>query len=525
MFDLKNNEIRKILLIVPPVTLRKDKPNFNVNFPMGLGYLAAVLKRASYEVVVIDTLVENITQQTPISDMEYHSRFGMTRSEIKEFVIKCNPDCVGVTSMFTKQFDNTIFVCDIVKEVNPDIPVIVGGAHATADAINIIDEKSVDFVISGEGEEIIVPLLEAISKKSSLDDIPNISYIDSNGKKIVKPVTVYSDVNKLPFPARELFPMEKYFSAGERHGKKLSEGTRSASILTSRGCPFSCNFCSAYNVFGRKLRIRGAESVIDEIDQLISTYRVNDIYLTDDQFLADRKRVSEILDRIISRNYGISFDAPNGLSPWLLTDEIIKKMKQAGFWRINIAIESGNEWVLKNIVNKPVKLDKLPELILIAKKYAIDVSAFLVVGNVAENAIETFEQIKDSFDLMRKLGIRRPTVSYLSPHIGSVAYDVVRRKGYIDESYQDNDYDRPVISTSLWTKEELEQFVAIQKLLCLVNGKLLYWPINLFSQEWGGFLLNQRHRLLFHLISKLREIKVFIKGRELFKPVKKYLQG
>ena len=258
---------------------------------------------------------------------------------------------------------------------------------------------------------------------------------------------------------------------------------------------------------------------------LFLLYRVNDIYLTDDQFLADRKRVSEILDRIISRNYGISFDAPNGLSPWLLTDEIIKKMKQAGFWRINIAIESGNEWVLKNIVNKPVKLDKLPELILIAKKYAIDVSAFLVVGNVAENAIETFDQIKDSFDLMRKLGIRRPTVSYLSPHIGSVAYDVVRRKGYIDESYQDNDYDRPVISTSLWTKEELEQFVAIHKLLCLVNGKLLYWPINLFSQEWGGFLLNQRHRFLFHLISKLREIKVFIEGRELFKPVKKYLQG
>lgn len=513
MFTLKNNEISKILLIVPPVTLRKYKPMFNVNYPMGLGYIAAVLKRASYEVVVLDTLVESIEQQTPIPGRNDHSRFGMTCHEIKEFVANCNPDCVGVTSMFTKQFDNTILVCDIVKEVKPEIPIIIGGAHATADAANCINEKSVDFVVSGEGEDVIVPLLEAISRKRSLDDIPNISYIDSNGRKVVKPVSVYSDVKNLPFPARELFPMEKYFSAKGRHGKEFSEGTRSASLLTSRGCPFSCNFCSASDVFGKKLRVRTAKSVTDEIDELISIYKVNDIYLSDDQFLADRKRVLEILDRIISRNYGISFDAPNGLSPWLLTEEIIKRMKQAGFYQIHMAVESGNEWVLKNVVHKPVKLDRLPEVVALSKKYGLRVSAFLVVGNVGENAIETFEQMKDSFTLMRKLGIRHPTVSYLSPHIGSVAYDVVCRKGYIDESYEDNDYNRPIIETPLWTKDELEQFVTIQYLLCVVNGKKLFWPVKFFAQEWGGFLVKQRYRFLFYLISKYRNVKAFIEGR------------
>ena len=384
--------------------------------------------------------------------------------------------------------------------------------HATADPSKCINEKSIDFVVSGEGEEVIVPLLEAIDKKRTLDEIPNVSYIDSSGKKIIKPVTVRSDINKLPFPARELFPMEKYFSTRERHGNELSEGIRSASILTSRGCPFSCNFCSANDVFGKKLRIRTADSVIDEIEELISVYNVNDIYLTDDQFLADKDRVIEILDKIISRKYKITFDAPNGLSPWLLTEDIINKMKQAGFWRINLAIESGNEWVLKNIINKPVKLDKLPELILLAKKYGISVSAFLVVGNVAEDSIETFEQIKDSFTLMRKLGIRRPIVSYLSPHIGSVAYNVVHRKGFIDDSYEDSDYNRPAISTPLWTKKELEQFVTIQYLLCVVDGRLLYWPIKIFAQEWGGVLVKQRHKLLYYIIYKYREIKGIIKG-------------
>lgn len=513
MFALKNNEIRKILLIVPPVTLGKYTRSYNVNYPMGFGYIAAVLRQASYEVIVLDALVEKIQQQIPIQGRKNHYRYGMTSDEIKEFLIRCDPDCVGVTSMFTKQYENTVLVCNIVKEVNPDIPVIVGGAHATADAANCVKEKSIDFVVSGEGEQVIVPLLEAISNKRSFNDIPNISYIDSNGNKVVKPITLYSDVNSLPFPDRELFPMENYFSARERHGKEFPEGTRSASILTSRGCPYGCNFCSASDVFGKKVRVRTAQSVIDEIDELISVYHVNDVYLSDDQFLVNRQRVVEILDKIIARNYKISFDAPNGLSPWLLNEEIIQKMKQAGFGQINLAIESGNEWVLKNIINKPVKLDRLPEVVALCKKYGMNVSAFLVVGNVSEKAIETFEQMKDSFQLMRKLGIRRPVVSYLSPHIGSVAYDVVRRKGYIDESYEDNDYNRPVIETPLWTRNELERFVTIQYLLCVVNGKRLLWPFKMFAQEWGGILVKQRYKLLCYLISIYRRAKDYVRGR------------
>lgn len=510
MSNEKNNAGRKVLLIVPPVILRKDRPNFNVNFPMGLGYLAAVLRQAEYEVEILDTLVEKINQRTPLPGRKGHYRFGMTQAEIREAVIACNPDFVGVTSMFTKQFDSTRFICDIVKDVAPKVPVIVGGAHATADAANVISEKSVDYVVSGEGEGVIVPLLKAIADKAPVAGIPNISFRNPDGTTTVKPVTIYADVNALPFPERALFPMEKYFLAMERHGNKLAEGTRSASLLTSRGCPFRCNFCSAYDVFGRRVRIRSAESVMAEIDELVGVYRANDVYLTDDQFLADKTRVMEILDGIISRNYGITFDAPNGLSPWLLSDELLGKMKQAGFWRINIAIESGNEWVLKNIVNKPVKLDTLPELMILAKKHGLVVQAFLVVGNVSENAVETFEQIRDSFALMRKLGVHFPTVSYLSPHIGSTAYDVAVQKGYLDKSYEDSDYDRPVITTPLWTKAELEQFVTIQLILCSVQGHLLLWPVKLLALEWAGFLVKQRHALLFFLYSRLKGlIKMF----------------
>jgi len=503
--------MKKILLIVPPVILRSKRSNFNINFPMGLGYLAAVLENASCEVVVLDSLVEKFGQKTPVEGRRGFFRFGMTYNEIRQFVSQCNPDCVGVTSMFTKQFENTVLVCDAVKEAKPDIPVIVGGAHASAAPEKVIENESIDYVVVGEGEEIILPLLNAIGNKSGVGSIPNVCYINEEGEKVIKPVTVYSNVNHLPFPARHLFPIEKYISSGERHGGRLEKGVRSLSILTSRGCPFNCNFCSAYNVFGKKLRCRSANSVLDEIDEMVNLYRVNDIYLTDDQFLAGQKRVIEILEGIASRDYQLTLDAPNGLSPWMLNEEILMKMKKAGFLRIPLAIESGNEWVLKNIINKPVKLDMLPDLVSMARKHKLQVSAFLVVGNVSENAIETFDQMEDSFDLIRKLGIRYPTVSYLSPHIGSTAYDVVTRRGYIDKTYKDDDYDKPCISTPLWSSAKLERFILVQRLLCVIEGKVLLLPIKWFVQHWGGIMLKERYFVMYNFILLMKRLKSFFR--------------
>ena len=259
-----------------------------------------------------------------------------------------------------------------------------------------------------------------------------------------------------------------------------------------------------------QLKVNGQDmnvNIINEIDEIVNLYKVNDIYLTDDQFLADPKRVIEILEGIASRDYQLTLDAPNGLSPWMLNEEILIKMKKAGFLRIPLAIETGNEWVLKNIINKPVKLDMLPDLVSMARKHKLQVSAFLVVGNVSENAIETFDQMEDSFDLMRKLGIRYPTVSYLSPHIGSAAYDVVTRKGYIDKTYKDDDYDKPCISTPSWSNVELERFILVQRLLCVIEGKLLLLPLKWFVQRWGGILLKERYFVMYYFTLLMKRLK------------------
>ena len=513
---------KKILLIVPPVIVTRDRANFNLTFPIGLAYIAAVLEEASYEVVILDTIAENVEQETPVKNNPDLIQIGMTFEEIKNFIAECSPDFIGISSMFSTQSKNAYGVAEMVKSVNKGTPVIFGGAYATAEPEKVLENKNVDIVVLGEGEMAIAPLLKAIENGNNLDTLESIAFRNSNNGIILKPKIEFVDVDRLPYPARHLFQAEKYFTAGQRHGIRKPKGVkyRSMPILTSRGCPFSCNFCSAYQLFGKKYRPRNVEDVLKEIDDMVKIYKVEDIYLSDDQFLLDRKRVLRMLDGIIEKDYKIVFDAPNGISPWLLNEEIIRKMKQAGFWRVPLAIESGNKTVLKEMINKPVKINKLPELVSLLRKYKLDVMAFIVVGNFSEDAVETFSQIQDTFELMRKLKIRKPAISYISPHPGSAIFEIARKKKYINKSYLDNYYNEPSFSTSNWNKEELKIFTTVQRVLCVIDDNFLFLPIKILAKNFGGFCLMGRYRFIYnlYLISKAIKRFYFNRVKTIFSP-------
>ncbi len=501
---MNKSKQKRMLLIAPPVTLTKDRANFNVNFPMGLGYIAAILEKNGYDIIVLDTIIEKLEQESPVPINSDLIQVGMTLNEIREFVIKVCPDFVGISSMFSVQAHNAYHVAAVIKSINSNIPVIFGGAHATSEPEEVLKDENINFVVLGEGENAILPLLEAIETKGDLNILESIAYRNNKGAIIVKSKTTFVDINSLPFPARHLFPIEKYFSAGERHGISKKHKFRSIALLSSRGCPYHCNFCSAYQMFGRKFRYRTTESVLEEIDELIETYKIVDIYLNDDQFLADRKRALEILDGIIARNYNITLDAPNGISPWMLNEEVIQKMKQAGFWRIPLAIESGNQWVLDNIIRKPVRLNNLPKIVRLLRKYKIMVTAFLVVGNVSEEGIETFSQMRDSFDLMRNLGIRGAVVSFLTPHAGSEVFKVVQKKGYLKDGYIDDHYKKPRLSTPLWSNKDLEKFVTCERHICSIDNQLIYWLLRVFLRNFGEIGINRRYHILYNLLSLVR---------------------
>lgn len=518
---MPNNQCRmsrknKILFIVPPVTLNlnRDNPEYARSFPIGLAYIAAVLQKDSYEVIVLDAVAEKYHQKSFLKDNAKLVQIGMTFAEIHDFVAKCQPDVVGISSMFSLQASNAYRIAAEVKSVNSNIPVLFGGAHATAAPEEVLKQRNVDFVVLGEGEDVILPLLNAIGTREDLNKLESIAFKDNRGTVVIKPKIRYVDVDNLPFPARHLFPMEKYFDIekGHRIDKKASR-LRSAAILISRGCPFHCNFCSAYQIFGKKYRPRQVENILEEIDFLVKTYRINGLYFSDDQFLANRDRTLELLNSIIARRYNLMLDAPNGISPWLLDEEIVQKMKEAGFWRVWLAIESGNQWILDNIIHKPVKVDKLPEIVRLLKKYELITKALLVVGNVGENGIESFTQMKDTFDLMRNLKINNAVVSFFTPHLGTEAFKISQAKGYLKDNTIDIEfsYNKPHLSTPSWSSKELEEFAIVERILCTRDHLLPFKLLRMFIRNFGGILLKERYRLIYNLYLIFNEWRYFYK--------------
>jgi len=456
--------IKKVLLVLPQEFKPKDRPAIlHLNPPLGIGYIAASLENSDYEVHVIDAVVEGYNHVESFEQSaEIDSRLvriGISFEELRERIEEIRPDVVGISSMFTMQKRNAHAVAAVVKSIDPSVPVIMGGAHPTAVPEMVLGDENVDFVVLAEGDNSIVPLLKAIEDGGDFESLDGIAYLGREGMVTKEKTQTIMDLDALPFPARHLLPMEKYLSAGVHHGTfGLRAGARPASLITSRGCQYRCNFCTAFKVFTRLPRLRSADNVIAEIDELVNRYGVNWLFFEDDQLVAKVSHTNELFDKMVERNYGLSWDTPNGVSAWLLNDKLLAKMKRAGCVQVNLAIESGNQYVLDKIINKPVKLDNVPALANTIRKLGMELGTFLVVGNISNNGVETLDQVRDSFRFARRLKVT-PHVSYLTPYPGSEVLEIAEKKGYLIDGFN---WDNLVISeqnitTPEWTPEELRR--------------------------------------------------------------------
>jgi len=472
--------LKKVLLIQPPAFSDNLRRNMNPNAPLGIAYIGAVLEKAGYDVRILDAFIEGWYNEERINEEKI--RVGLPFDQIKKVIADFNPDVVGVTSMFTSQRKNAHQVAQVAKEVDPEIVVIFGGAHVTAATDSVLEDPNVDVAVLGEGDNVIVRLVKCIETNGDLRELDGVGYHGANGAQVVIEKTSQLDnLDEIPFPARHLLPMEKYFAAGIRHGG-YGKGKRAASMITSRGCQYRCNFCTAFKVFTRKPRMRSIENVIAEIEEMKSRYNIDEIFFEDDQIIAKQRRAGDLFDAIA--RFKLHWDTPNGVSPWLLTDEIIGKMKASGCYRINIAIESGNQWVLDNIIDKPVKLKDVPRVVESIRRNGMEVGTYLVVGNIGYSAVETLEQVKDSFRFARKLKVY-PHTSLLTAYPGSEVLEIAKKKGYLVPGFE---WDNLIIQkfqlqTPLWTPQQLMALVARE------NTKTHIWallcsPTNTLKTIW-----------------------------------------
>ncbi|MEW6039940.1 MAG: radical SAM protein, partial [Elusimicrobiota bacterium] len=307
----------KILLVNPSASVWQQTKII----PLGLAYIAAVLEKAGHSVQVIDLNHE------------------------KSFVLPKTVDLVGITAA-----SSTIeYAWDIAKQVKEkNILTVLGGPHVTILPEESLQHKEVDFVVRGEGEETIVELISSLEKNESLTNVRGISFKENNRIVHNQNRPFIENLDKLPFPAYHLFPPIKHYKSAQPF---LARRRISASIMTSRGCPFNCVFCYK-GMFGHVWRSRSPENIIDEWKFLVKELKVKEIRIQDDIFNQDIKRAEKICEMIKDNNIIVPWSLPNGIRADKFNVTLISKMKQSGCFQVAFGVESGDQTVLNNIGKK-----------------------------------------------------------------------------------------------------------------------------------------------------------------------------
>lgn len=487
----------KVLLIQPPYTLPRKKQKSMV-LPLGLCYLAAVLEKDNVEVMILDCFEQGYTTET--TEGATNVRCGLTDEQIEKRIRDFAPDFVGVSILFSLAARNAYRVCEIAKRVSADIRVVVGGHHPSFLADRMLQEhECIDYVVLGEGEYTLRDLVRKhIHNDRDLSDVNGLVY--RAGRRIaVNPKTRWIDnLDEIPLPARHLCNVNHYFAIDlPQSGRAGRRGiSRSLTIMSSRGCPRNCIFCGTVHLWGRRYRTRTPENFVDELEFLKRTYDMQEFQMQDDNFTFNRNRVMKILDLLIEKKLDLCWCTPQGTDVMTLDREMIAKMKRSGCREITLAIETGDESVNRDIIGKPIKIDRVRDVVRWLKEFKIQTQGFFMIGLPGETktSIEKTLQLADSLDL------DRAQLFIATPLPGTKLYDLVAQKGYLVPGFDfDNigSYSSGCLQTDEFTPKYLEelQFRFTRKTLIKSLRK------HPFAYGWQ-YLMNviQSPRMILNLI-------------------------
>ncbi len=388
----------QILLIVPG---RKGFSTEGLQ-SLGIGMIAAVLKKAGHDVTVLDmTVAGSASLETTLQN---------TR-----------PDLVGITVVTLLSdlvFDTMIPAIRSLSSAK----IVVGGPHATACPDEAL--SAADFVVRGEGEETIVELCAGNLKP---EGITGLSYTGADGPAHNPPRPFITDLDALPFPARELFP------ALSRYGGLPSLGNKTVgNISTSRGCYGLCKFC--FNaIFGRKCRFRSAANVVEEWELLVRKFGVDVVTISDDHFTSSPKRTFEICDMLRDRKLDKTpWTCSNGIRVETASVEILTAMKKAGCCAVAFGIESGSDEALERM-GKKISLEKVRTAVANARKAGINtLSGFFMIGT----PWDTEQTMQETIEFAKSLPLDFAQFAIATPYPGTEMYEMVKDR-MLDIPYSD----------------------------------------------------------------------------------------
>ncbi len=392
---LKSRKIDRVMLIYPPrrVAALYDKVSC---VPMGISSLGAVL-REQYEVKLLDAATEGYDQER--WESKYFFEYGLSTEQILKQIERFGPQVVGLTCMFSAQFPIVARLVQRIKQTFPEVITVTGGTHPSfLPEDSLRRAPGLDYIVIGEAEESFPQLLHALAAGKPPEGVDGIAWRD-NGNVRINPKTRYiENLDTLPFPARDLLPIEKYFEINIPF-MFFSKSPRNISFATSRGCPFRCRFCSSCHYWGRRTRFRSVENVLAEMEELINRFGVEELKFEDDNLLANPERAKRIFRGMLERKFNLHWNMPNGVLVKALEDEeLLDLMKASGCYEVILAFESGDQDVLDNIIKKPLDLKKAVDTTRKVRDHGIDTHAFFIIGFPGE----TLRNIKNTLDYARK---------------------------------------------------------------------------------------------------------------------------
>jgi len=369
--------------------------------PLGLGYLASVL-HADPEI------------NANIQIMDFGLEPFLTSDQALSRILKDGPpDLLGFSSL-THNYKSTIELARLVKEATPSVKIVLGGPHPSVDPGKVAACKQVDAVVYGEGENTLLELVKRMAAGEWPTNIPG-TVLSTDGELTTNPPRqLIKDLDSIPFPARNLMNIEKY-------SLQAPDGRSVFTVLSSRGCPYSCAYCFK-GIFGRKYRTRSAENILAEIQFLIQEYDARNIYFGDDIFMISADRVDEICHGILERGLDISWSCLARVD--VVTLELLRTMKKAGCSKIHYGIESGCQNILDRI-NKKIDLNAVEKAVKWTKEAEIMSKGYFMAGLPGD----TKESLSRTLDFAQRLKLDDVMFSLATPFPGTELHNELAEKG------------------------------------------------------------------------------------------------
>ncbi|NOZ49207.1 MAG: radical SAM protein [Chloroflexi bacterium] len=382
------------------------------HIPLGLGYLAAVLREAGHDVIIYDASIEDV----PVT-----SYIDKAAAEAKPYTF------IGITAT-TPLIQDAWEMAKVAKDRG--LITLLGGPHLTIMPAESLgpEHPYVDYTFKGEAEHGIVAFADALLKDEKPEDgaIPGLNY-RHNGEIYISPISpIIEDLDSLPFPAHDLFKIDHYTNL-----QPLTDGldphARSFTILTSRGCPYQCIFCSK-PVTGNTWRGRSVENVIAEWRWLVEGLHATEIGVTDDIWNLKLPRAKDICRQLVAEGLNtVSWTTVHGMKVNHTDAELFHLMKAAGAKRVGFGVESGDPWILRNVIRKGQTLDQVRNAFRWAKAADLQTMGFFIFGMPRD----TEETMEKTIQLALELDPDLANFMLAAPFPGTKMWDMIEEEGNV----------------------------------------------------------------------------------------------